>query len=169
MKKILFTSAGVSIILFIFTIIIGETFDFNFIMRAFMISISGIFFLLFILLLCLVWSISTKGKIIKIIPIFFSVVFLISTFYAIVQTFNLYHDKENYETENFEITKGIPDEISFNKHNYLDKLVVNGVELDVSMLDMTKKEYKEKYNEEEITVTYLPKTKIIIEIVKVDE
>lgn len=169
MKKTLFINAGISLVLFIFAIIIGETFDFNFITSAFMISISGIFFLLFVLCLCLIWSISTKGKIIKIIPIFFTVVFLISTFYAVVQTFNLYHDKGSYEAENFDITEGKPDEISFNKHNYLDKLVVNKVELDVTMLDMTKKEYIEKYGEEEITVTYLPKTKIIVEIIKADE
>lgn len=78
--------------------------------------------------------------------------------------FNLNKDKENYREKDFTIVEGIPDEVSFNEQNYLNDLIVDGVELDVTMLDMTKNDFEQKYDNNEIIVQYLPRTKLVVEI-----
>jgi len=164
MRRIAFFGSAISFIIFIFIIIIGETFEFNFITSALMISISVIFLLLFFVCLCILWSISTKKGIKRIFPIFFICIFFISTLFMINQVFNLNKDKENYREKDFTIVEGIPDEVSFNEQNYLNDLIVDGVELDVTMLDMTKNDFEQKYDNNEIIVQYLPRTKLVVEI-----
>jgi|SRR5699024_7715253 len=164
MKRIATFGAIISFIIFIFIIIIGETFEFDFITSGLMISISVLFFLLFIVFLCILWNISTKNWVGKVLPIFFICVFLVSALFMIGHMFNLYKDKESYEKKDFVTVEGTPDEVSFDRQNYLNNLKVDGVELDVTMLNMTKKDFEQRYHNNEIIVQYLPKTKLVVKI-----
>lgn len=169
MKRIALFGSVISMIIFIFIIIIGETFEFDFITSSLMISIGVLFLLLFIVFLCILWNISTKNEIGKILPTFFFCVFLMSTFFMLDHIFNLYKDKESYEKKDFAIVEGTPNEVSFSRQNYLNHLKVDGVELDVTMLDMTKVYFEQKYLDKEIIVKYLPETKLVVKIKSVEQ
>ncbi|HLR71993.1 MAG TPA: hypothetical protein VK085_11280 [Pseudogracilibacillus sp.] len=164
MKRIAFFSSAICFIIFVSIIIIGETFYFNFITSALMINIGTIFLLLFFVFLCIIWNISIKKWVAKVLPIFFIFIFFISALFAINHMFDLYKDKESYTKKDFTIVEGIPDEVSFDRQDYLTDLKVDGVELDVTMLDMTKNDFKQKYRNNEIIVQYLPKTKLVVKI-----
>src|SRR5699024_7181361 len=133
MKRIALFGSVISFIIFIFIIIIGKTFEFDFITSGLMISISVLFFSLFIVFLCILWNISTKNWVGKVLPIFFICVFLMSALFMIDHIFNLYKYKESYETKDFAIVECTNDEVSFNRQIYIYNLNIDRYKLEFTI------------------------------------
>lgn len=172
MKKI-FTIAFICLALFIFTIILGETLEANYMRDVLMVRIGGIFFILFFVFLFWALTLSAKKKRNKVIGSVVTGFAVILSVIALLDVVNVYQDKSVYESGEYEVIQGVPKEASFNKdrhskHDHLTSFEIDHIEFDLLPINMTKEDFEEQYQDKEVIVEYLPYSKMVLQMNRVE-
>lgn len=172
MKKI-FTIAFICFAIFIFTIILGETLEANYMRDILMVRIGGTFFILFLVFLFLALTLSAKKKRNKVIGYVVTCFAAVLSLIALIDVVNVYQDKSVYESGDYEVIQGVPKEASFNKdrhskHDYLTSFEIDHIEFDLLPINMTKDDFEEQYQDKEVIVEYLPHSKMVLQMNRVD-
>lgn len=167
-KGVAYTGLG-SIVLCLMIIVVLETIDVDFMTENLFVGIAGFGLLFGVALITFFVFLSQNKKSGKVIAFIFSSLFVLFSIVAFVDVINIYQDREAYENKNFSIIKGIPTDESFGDDGLIISFEIDGIHFSAMNTSTTEQEFVEKYKGQTIKVHYLPNSKMVIKMNRIEK